>query len=394
MRILFFPLITRGAAVGTITRCLAVADELRKLGHESFFLTNGEGAKLVKNGGFPFEEGVIPEPPGPPHLLYDLSDVAVFLNLAREDYLRAALQAEQHTIDRFRPDVLFSEFKLTAPITAARTGLPLVSSACSPADPRFVSPLYQGRRSLDHQHAVEGFNRILDELRMEPVSDVAELFFMRSTLKVAPTLPDMEPLLASVPDLHYVGYLLYDRWEDGPLPSGVLDGIEAPNIVFVYFSTGEVGPGQYARVVPQAYGRTEFHAIVAVGDHPELPDMPEPTSNTTWVRFVPGGSILSLSKALVFHGGQNTAMASLIHGVPGLVIPGGDFERDFNARGIARIGAGIHLTVEEFTPSRLLEATRELVAGAYGNASERNGKRVLELGGPRRAAELALEAGG
>ncbi len=77
---------------------------------------------------FPFMEGTVPEPPGPLHALTDLSDVAVYLNLTDEDYLRRSLETEHKAVNSSKPDVLFSEFKLTAPITAAEAGLPLVST--------------------------------------------------------------------------------------------------------------------------------------------------------------------------------------------------------------------------------------------------------------------------
>lgn len=393
MRILFLPLITRGAAIGTITRCLAVADHLRLLGHDCFFLTNGAGAEHVTDAGFPYLEGKIPEPPGPHVPLRDLSDVAVFLNLTREDYLRQALAAEQGAVDRFRPDVLFSEFKLTASITAAVNALPLVSTACSPADPRFVSELPPTGNSLSHDEAARGFNKLLDERSLPLIRDVAELFFTRSTVKVAPTIPELEPLLADVKDLHYVGYLLYDRWELEPLPEGLLQQAHGKKLVFVYLSTGEIGPAQYTRVLPEAFHNTEFHAIVAVGDHPEQPELPQSTANTTWVHFVPGRSILRCSQAVIFHGGQNTAMAALLHKVPSLAFPGQDFERDFNARSIARIGAGLHYPAEDFTPSKVLQAVRDLLNPSYALANESYSWKVLQQGGPRYAADLVLSAG-
>jgi UDP:flavonoid glycosyltransferase YjiC (YdhE family) len=392
MRVLFLPLITGGPAIGTITRCLAVAEYLRLLGHEASFLTNGEGKIYVEEAGFPYMEGPVPDRPGRLHPLYDLSDVAVFLNLTTEAYLRISLEAELKAIDRFQPDVLFSEFQLTAPITAAATGLPLVSTACSPADPRFVSPLFDGQRVMDHDTAIKGFNRILDERGQAPVKDVADLFFMRSSLKIAPTVPEIEPLLADVPNLHYVGYLLYDRLELDPLPRHLLDEARGKNVVFVYFSSGEIGPRQYTRVIPGAFDNSEFYAVVAVGDHPELPVLPQSTSNTKWVRHVPGRSLLRESKALIFHGGQNTAMASLIHEVPSLTFPGEDFERDFNARGLARIGAGLHCKVEDFTPEKVLAATREVMSDSYRLAAETYSRKILHQGGPRFAADLVVEA--
>ncbi len=65
MRILFLPLITGGPAIGTISRCLAIAHHLRKFSNEVFFLTNAEGAKLVAEAGFQFMEGAVPDTPAP-----------------------------------------------------------------------------------------------------------------------------------------------------------------------------------------------------------------------------------------------------------------------------------------------------------------------------------------
>ncbi|MEJ2715884.1 MAG: glycosyltransferase [Deltaproteobacteria bacterium] len=147
-------------------------------------------------------------------------------------------------------------------------------------------------------------------------------------------------------------------------------------------------------MIPEAYDNTEFHAIVAVGDHPALPTLPAATSNTTWLRFVPGRSILKRSRALLFHGGQNTAMASLLHRLPSLVFPGNDFERDFNARALARIGAGLHYPVEDFTPSQVLEGTRQLLKPSFRSAAETYAGKIARPGGPRYAADLVLQAAG
>ena len=104
-----------------------------------------------------------------------------------------------------------------------------------------------------------GFNTILEERGLAPVKDVAELFFMRSDVKIAPTVQEIEPLLADVPNLHYVGYLLYDRLELAPLPEGLIEKAHGKNLVFAYFGTGEIGPAQYTSVLPRAFEGTDFH---------------------------------------------------------------------------------------------------------------------------------------
>ena len=285
------------------------------------------------------------------------------------------------------------EFKLTAAITAGATGLPLVSTACSPGDPSFVSPLFENAARV-HRDIVAGFNRILEERKQEEITDTAELFFGRSDVKVAPTIPELEPLLTDVPNLHYVGCLLNGRMEMAPLPDGLVESCSGKHIVFVYLGLGEIGQTSYTRVLPEAYENSEFHAIVAVGDDPGLAKLPKPRPNISWVRFVPGRSILQFSHAAIFHGGQNTAMACLIHKIPSLIFPGNDFERDFNARSLEGVGAAMRLSIEEFLPERLLAYTRRLMEPSFSMAAETFGRKILRQGGSGFAADLVMKAVG
>ena len=391
MRILFLPLITRGSAIGTISRCLAIAEILREKGHFVSFVIGESAIRHVEKAGFEYQIGPMPDPPGPLRPLRNLADVALFLNLTNENYVRRSFENERLAIDRFTPDVLFSEFKLTAPISAARAGLPLVSTACTPAHPEFVSPLFPETGKADDD-SVRGFNHLLEEEGFSPVQDVAELFFMRSNLKIVPSSRELEPLLQGIEDLHYVGYLLYDRWERAALPPGLRQAVTVPHLIYAYFSMGEIGPDKYVEVLPRAFDETEFHLVVATGSHPDLPALPEATANVSFFRMVPGISVLDRSDAVIFHGGQNTAMASLLHGVPSLIFSGSDFERDFNARGMARVGAGMHMKTDDFTPDRLIRSVRGLVRGDYGRNAYAHGQGLRQLGGPMRAADLILKA--
>ena len=387
MRVLFMPLITRGVALGTISRCLAVAEILRERGHPVLFLAGGPVAEHITESGFDFREGVMPDPPGPLHPLRNLADVSMFFNLTREDYIRQALKTELEVIDEFKPDVIFSEFKLTAALSAPYSGLPLVSTACTPAHPDFTTPLFLGP-GPSQEESLTGFNHLLDELKLPPIKDVAELFFMRSRLKIAPCSRELEPLLQNLENLHYVGYLLYEPWERAPLPPDLLKGGDASRLVYVYFSSGEIRPHQYLRALPQAFDHTEFQVVAAVGSHPDLPETPPATPNVTYTRFVPQGSILEKSEAFIFHGGQNSCMSSLLHGVPSLIVPGMDFERDFNVRGLVQIGAGLELKIDEFTPEKILHDTRAVIEGDYGARAKIHGQELRKLGGPLRAVDL------
>ena len=392
MKILFLPLITRGSALGSISRCLAMAEVLREQGHQTLFLTNSLSAAHVERFGFDYLVGAMPPPPGDFHPMHDLADVAVYLKLTEENYIRQALQREWEAVEQFDPDVMVSEFKLTAPITAGRAGLPLVSTACTPAMPGFVSRLYQGEPRLDHSEALEGFNRILNELGQEAIHSVAELFYGRSQVKLAPTSPELEPALGEVPNLCYVGYLLHHAMEHGDLPPELQAPARESRLVFTYLSTGELGPKIYTKVLPSAFEGTRFHVAVATGDHPDLPELPAPTANLSYHRFLPGMSMLEASRAYLSHGGQNSVVSAMLAGVPSLLFPGGDFERYFNSRQAAKLGAAKNLPIQEFAPEKLRQHLRDLLESSCAQEAAAAGERLRVLGGPRRAAEMVLQA--
>jgi UDP:flavonoid glycosyltransferase YjiC (YdhE family) len=392
MKILFLPLITRGSALGSISRCLAMAEVLREQGHQTLFLTNSLSAEHVEGFGFNHLVGAMPLPPSDFHPMHDLADVAVYLNLTEESYIRQALDREWKAVERFQPDVVVSEFKLTAPITAARAELPLVSTACTPAMPGFRSYLYRGEPRLDHMDALSGFNKVLNELGQEAIENVAELFYGRSQVKLAPTSPELEPALAEVPDMHYVGYLLHHAMERGELPPELQAPARGGRLVFVYLSSGEIGPKTYTKVLPPAFAGTRYQVAVATGDHPDLPELPPNTNNVFYYRFLPGMSMLEASCAYISHGGQNSVVSAMLTGTPSLLFPGGDFERYFNARQAGRLGAAKNLPSENFTPERLGQHLDDLLQSSCAQAARAAGERLRSLGGPQRAAELILKA--
>ena len=85
-------------------------------------------------------------------------------------------------------------------------------------------------------------------------------------------------------------------------------------------------------------------------------------------------------------------MAALIHKLPSLIYPGQDFERDFNARSLANVGAAIHAAVEDFTPEKVLESTRKLLSSSIQHTAETLSNEILSKGGPRYAADLVVNA--
>ena len=91
-----------------------------------------------------------------------------------------------------------------------------------------------------------------------------------------------------------------------------------------------------------------------------------------------------LDEAALFinHGGQNSIVDGLIHGVPQIMVPGKVFERKYNAGAVAVNNAGTLIMSHEFEPKHLRATAKKLILSkeARKNAS-RLGEKLLSEGG-------------
>jgi UDP:flavonoid glycosyltransferase YjiC (YdhE family) len=71
----------------------------------------------------------------------------------------------------------------------------------------------------------------------------------------------------------------------------------------------------------------------------------------------------------------------MLAGVPSLLFPGGDFERYFNSRQAAKLGAARNLPSQEFTSDRMLQHLDELLESSYAQDAAAAGERLRVLGG-------------
>ena len=305
MRVLFLPLVG-GYGLGPITQCLALADEAKSRGHAVAFLCQPtyrlwvEAGTIQHTAPLPtLQAKVIPK-------FFKLADAALALGLADIEFVRASVDLELQAISDFRPDLLVSKIKLSAPISARIAGLPLVSTAMWADHPNFTSPLYERSASASYVTAV--YNQALHEYVQDPIDDIGELSFLRSDLKIAPSSPRLDPGLMQVKNLHYVGYLLYRNLEVGGLPEWLQQWVPSTPLIYVYLGTGDVSLHMYTQVLPQTFDGTGFYVVVSVAGDPQLSDLPQSTSNIRYVGSTPGLATMRKSKLVIHHGGSNTAV--------------------------------------------------------------------------------------
>lgn len=91
-----------------------------------------------------------------------------------------------------------------------------------------------------------------------------------------------------------------------------------------------------------------------------------------------------LDEALLFinHGGQNSVVDGLIHGVPQIMIPGKVFERKYNAECIEKNNAGLLVPSKDFSSDVIRSYAERLISSELIRSSAAElGEKLLAAGG-------------
>ena len=83
------------------------------------------------------------------------------------------------------------------------------------------------------------------------------------------------------------------------------------------------------------------------------------------------------------HGGQNSIVDGLQHGVPQIVVPGKVFERRFNAESLVKNNAGIMLEQDKFCAEVIREKAKKVIVSDKMRESARElGRKLNSLQAP------------
>lgn len=113
-------------------------------------------------------------------------------------------------------------------------------------------------------------------------------------------------------------------------------GLSSRDKILVYMGNGTVSASKTLSVIQAAFAGSKYEVYLATSYLPE-----ETIDN---IHIAPRWDFSKLlDEALVYinHGGQNSIVDGLLHGVPQIMVPGKVFERKYNAESVADADAGI-----------------------------------------------------
>ncbi len=280
--------------------------------------------------------------------------------------------------------------QLTAPITAKKHGIKHASIARWTEHPKFTSPTYEkifGSEFAPPSKATDIFNNILNKYDLPTVRDVWDLSFLRSDVKIAPTLPELEPGLAAVSNLHYVGYIKGLDSDNLVVEDWLIRWAESKSKnIFVYLSAKQFSPENIVSAILKTFGNTGFNVIIALGQQYNIKSYRE--GNIIVTSWIPGEFVISNCSAVISTGTRNTCLQAILAGVGSIMFPGADDELYYISSMMQRIGCGLQLPDSDFVPEKILDAVMSINNPQFKTKCAEIGDRLRQLGGPNRAIEI------
>lgn len=181
-----------------------------------------------------------------------------------------------------------------------------------------------------------------------------------------------DPEVPLPPTTHALRTFTFDRSGNESLPGWVQNLPKQPT---VYATLGTVFNRRPAFFQAMIEGLRDeaVNLILTVGHNQDPAQFGSQPPNVHIERYIPQTLLLTYCDLVITHGGFNTVMAALVHGLPLIVIPIAADQPE-NARRCAALGVGRVVEPAELTP----EALREAVLGVLKHAAYRENARRLQ----------------
>ena len=275
------------------------------------------------------------------------------------NYLRRSVNQLVDFIRKEKPDLVYSEYNISAMIAAEVTGVKLCNAVSFPTQHEYANnPKLAG-----------GLNKLLKELGLEQVESALKLFEM-ADVAVCPSIYELEPFTRE--RIVYCGTLKKAEPKE-----------KTRDKILVYMGNGTVSAKKTLCVVKEAFGGSPYQVYLASSYLEKLDE-----GNIHVAPRWDFNELLDEAVLFINHGGQNSVVDGLIHGVPQICVPGKVFEREFNAESVEKNNAGVCLDYSKFNAEVIRTKADEILGSEAVRADARAlGQKLLAAGGVKVIAE-------
>ncbi len=289
-------------------------------------------------------------------------DVLFFTGNSSYNYLKKSIQNVRQAIKAFNPDIVYSEFNLSAVIAAKLENRVVFASASFPTQPDYaMSPQFSG-----------GINRILAENHLPKVSSALEIF-KQADMRFVPSIKELEPF--EVCSVTFCG-----SWKYQKMPCCSLQN---KNKILVYMGSGSIQTKRMVSEISKAFAGQPYEVYIAAKGQQEVQ-----SGNIHIASRWNFSELLPQSALFIHHGGQNSTADAFVYGVPQLVYPGRVFERIFNADSVEKNGAGLVISFDAFSAQNIKAKAETILASpVFAENASHIGALLVQQGGVDKVIE-------
>jgi UDP-N-acetylglucosamine--N-acetylmuramyl-(pentapeptide) pyrophosphoryl-undecaprenol N-acetylglucosamine transferase len=369
MRVLFIP---GGLGYGHVSKCLALADELKLLGITDIaFGFGGPDRQIIEDKGYPVfavhdltEDRILEKSGGSPTGIQ--GPKAVFELISDVEFIRKSIDDEIAAIESYQAGLVIYDSRYTGNIAALLKKVPSVSIIQNylALQPEIISevipspPAAQCLLDLLNHFKTE-VNRERVRRGLETVKGIFELF--TSDFNMAATIEGFGKIAGrNLPLIDYWGPFIQKRQIEAAEPEWMKK--LNPYQKTVYISTG--GSRRAKEILPVCLRALEelpeVQGVVSAGTYPLPSDLAALPDRIIVKPFVPGMQMTAKADVVITHGGHSTLMELLYLGVPGLILPFQP-EQSLNGRKFEAANAGLVIPSEELESEKLKQYLMELL---------------------------------
>lgn len=379
MKMLLVSMAAMAETSGPVSRCVNLAKTMKSFGIEvATCIAEDVNFRNIENVPNYFLE--IPSPLGLPSFyakhvfpiiqklniaahktVKSFDEVLFFTGNLDYRYLKKSTESIRSAIREFNPDIIYSEFNISAFIAAKLENKKLYATVSFPTQHAFANK----------PELAKDLNRLLKEYGIKPVDSALQLFDWADR-KFCPSIKELEPM----------DNVIFC----GSFSKACKTQIQKDkNKILVYMGNGTISARKMKAEISKAFSDSKYEVYIASSYLKECS-----IKNIHIAQRWNFSELLNEAALFINHGGQNSIVQSLQYGVPELIVPGKVFERRYNAESVLKNGAALVLSHSKFNAENIRSLAEKIINSTVmsRNAFELGMKLSVQGGADRIIKEM------
>jgi UDP:flavonoid glycosyltransferase YjiC (YdhE family) len=342
------------SSLAHMVRLFAVADEMRKRGHEILFTATHDRKEFILKFGYPVYHKTYT-----PINFNDPQDQSInYLKSHHNDFVEY-FRTEIEAAEEFRPDVVITSPGFLGPHVTYKTGIPTVAILNAPYLDESIGVLGLSltKDTLPHKAMRKALKPLFDkQFTQNYANEIFSVYkdlgidFKGSTRKelykgmhtIIPSVYDFEPVEKSS-YVMYSGPLFWDGFDKShPINTEEINAFKGTRKL-VYFSFGgSIFNYEFYERMFSIIANLPYAFVVSTGPNFPLHDIVYNAQNTRVYDFVPGQKVCELADLVLNTGAHGSIMQALSCGKPIISIPC-NIDQSYFAYRIEELGIGFNI---------------------------------------------------